>query len=130
MMDDDFSDSDDPNDGLVDDETDDPEEHDDPDDGDGPDDGEDGDDDEGVDETAYAAGDFDETYDGYEPTVFDADATFDCAFCGETNGIDVDFTAGQTQSYVEDCQVCCRPNLLAIEFDDDGQADVVAEAEI
>jgi len=29
----------------------------------------------------------------------------------------VDASAGFKQSYVEDCQVCCRANLLQIEYD-------------
>jgi hypothetical protein len=29
----------------------------------------------------------------------------------------VDEFAGRRQSYVEDCQVCCKPNLLHIEYD-------------
>lgn len=124
MMDDDYSDD---SDDLIDDENDEQDEHDDPDE----DDPEDSD--GSSDDSSFAEEDDDfedGAYEGYDDTVFDADATFDCAFCGETNGIEVDFTAGQTQSYVEDCQVCCRPNLLSVEFDDDGQAEVVAEAEV
>ncbi len=37
-------------------------------------------------------------------------AEYICAFCGESNSTFVDFSAGLTQSYVEDCQVCCQPN--------------------
>ena len=59
---------------------------------------------------------------------FDDSATYLCAFCGETNEIDVDVSAGSRQSYVEDCQVCCRPNLLRVRFDE-GEARVVAEPE-
>ena len=29
----------------------------------------------------------------------------------------MDDSAGRTQSYVEDCQVCCKPNLLRVEYD-------------
>ena len=42
---------------------------------------------------------------------------FQCAGCGEWNGTTVDDSAGRTQSYVEDCQVCCKPNLLRVEYD-------------
>ncbi len=42
---------------------------------------------------------------------------FQCAGCGEWNITTVDDSAGRTQSYVEDCQVCCKPNLLHIEYD-------------
>lgn len=39
---------------------------------------------------------------------------FSCAFCGEPNDATVDPSAGVRQSYTEDCQVCCRPNVLFI----------------
>ena len=46
-------------------------------------------------------------------------ATFYCAFCGEPNEIDVDPFVGKSQVYVEDCQVCCRPNVLRIQVEAD-----------
>ncbi len=64
-----------------------------------------------------------------DTTHFDNDAEYSCAFCGEPNGIDVDLSGGRRQRYVEDCQVCCRPNLLHLSFDDDGQVSVWAEPE-
>ena len=42
---------------------------------------------------------------------------FQCAGCGEWNSTTVDATAGRRQSYVEDCQVCCKPNILQVEYD-------------
>jgi hypothetical protein len=44
-------------------------------------------------------------------------AEYQCAYCGEPNLTFVDFSAGEQQSYVEDCQVCCRPNILYISID-------------
>jgi hypothetical protein len=44
-------------------------------------------------------------------------AGFQCAGCGEWNEMTVDESAGSRQSYVEDCQVCCKPNVLQIEYD-------------
>ncbi|MBD2186882.1 CPXCG motif-containing cysteine-rich protein [Pseudanabaena mucicola] len=44
---------------------------------------------------------------------------YNCAFCGEPNMTFVDFSAGMQQSYVEDCQVCCQPNVLYIQIDED-----------
>ncbi len=46
-------------------------------------------------------------------------ASFQCAGCGEENETDVDPSAGSKQSYVEDCQVCCKPNLLQIWWEPD-----------
>ncbi|MEM6592023.1 MAG: CPXCG motif-containing cysteine-rich protein [Cyanobacteria bacterium P01_H01_bin.119] len=46
-------------------------------------------------------------------------AEFYCAFCGEPNTTFIDLSAGSTQSYIEDCQVCCRPNQLFLTLDED-----------
>jgi len=46
-------------------------------------------------------------------------ADYFCAFCGEPNTTFVDISGGLTQSYIEDCQVCCRPNRLYITIDED-----------
>ena len=42
-------------------------------------------------------------------------AGFQCAGCGEWNERVVDASVGMRQSYVEDCQVCCKPNVLRID---------------
>ena len=42
---------------------------------------------------------------------------FQCSYCGEWNSTDVDESAGPLQQYVEDCEVCCQPNLLSVRFD-------------
>lgn len=42
---------------------------------------------------------------------------FQCAGCGCWNETVVDSSAGMRQSYVEDCTVCCKPNLLKIDWD-------------
>jgi hypothetical protein len=46
---------------------------------------------------------------------------FQCASCGEWNETSVDESAGRRQSYVEDCQVCCKPNVLRVEYDNSAQ---------
>jgi Cysteine-rich CPXCG len=42
---------------------------------------------------------------------------FQCAGCGEWNETVVDHSAGTKQIYVEDCQVCCKPNVLRVAWD-------------
>jgi hypothetical protein len=42
---------------------------------------------------------------------------FQCSYCGEWNVSAVDESAGTSQQYVEDCQVCCQPNVLTVTFD-------------
>jgi hypothetical protein len=51
---------------------------------------------------------------------------FQCASCGEWNDTSVDESAGQRQTYVEDCQVCCKPNVLRIEYDLSAQEFVIS----
>ncbi|MGC1307551.1 MAG: CPXCG motif-containing cysteine-rich protein [Phormidesmis sp.] len=46
-------------------------------------------------------------------------AEYYCAFCGEPSTTFIDLSAGSAQSYVEDCQVCCRPNILYISIDEE-----------
>ena len=42
----------------------------------------------------------------------------------------VDETAGSRQRYVEDCQVCCKPNVLLIAWSrGDGEFMISAELE-
>lgn len=53
------------------------------------------------------------------------DAGFQCAGCGEWNNTQVDPSAGRRQEYVEDCQVCCKPNVLRIFYDEDEHEFVV-----
>ncbi|MEE9218406.1 MAG: CPXCG motif-containing cysteine-rich protein [Acidobacteriota bacterium] len=56
-------------------------------------------------------------------------ATYRCPSCGEAIEIAVDPSAGRLQEYVEDCSVCCRPNVLRIEFDGQGRARVEGRPE-
>ncbi|MEX0655798.1 MAG: CPXCG motif-containing cysteine-rich protein [Phycisphaeraceae bacterium] len=57
----------------------------------------------------------------------DETADYLCPHCGESIQIVVDPTGGAEQAYVEDCPVCCNPNLLRIDFDRVGRATVSAE---
>jgi hypothetical protein len=43
-----------------------------------------------------------------------------CPYCGESYETAVDLSAG-SQSYVEDCAVCCRPIEIALRVGDDGE---------
>lgn len=57
------------------------------------------------------------------------DISYVCSACGEEIVVPVDLSAGAVQEYVEDCPVCCRPNLIHVEIDEDGGATVWARAE-
>jgi hypothetical protein len=43
-----------------------------------------------------------------------------CPYCGESFETSVDLSAG-SQSYVEDCAVCCRPIEVRLTVSDDGE---------
>ena len=59
----------------------------------------------------------------------ETDATVICPYCGEVNEIRLDPGGGVHQEYVEDCQVCCRPWRVLVEYLPDGSAMVEVEAE-
>jgi len=46
------------------------------------------------------------------------DSQWQCACCGELNETFVDPTAGNRQEFVEDCRVCCRPNVITAVYND------------
>ena len=50
--------------------------------------------------------------------------TYDCAFCGEENQTFPDPGAGRRQTLTEDCTVCCRPNLISLTVDEDGEVSL------
>ncbi len=57
------------------------------------------------------------------------ESSYVCESCGEEIVIPIDLSQGETQEYVEDCPVCCRPNLIHVEIDEDGECRVWATRE-
>ena len=57
------------------------------------------------------------------------EASYICDSCGEEIVIPIDLSAGSRQVYVEDCPVCCRPNVIRVEFDSDGRVQAWGESE-
>jgi hypothetical protein len=57
------------------------------------------------------------------------EASYNCDSCGEEIVVPIDGTAGSRQEYVEDCPVCCCPNVIHVEIDEDGDVRVWAERE-
>ena len=55
--------------------------------------------------------------------------TYSCAFCGEDNDVFVDPSGGAHQTFTEDCTVCCRPNLITLTIDDDGDVAIEVSQE-
>jgi hypothetical protein len=42
-----------------------------------------------------------------------------CPYCGEPVDVAIDEGGGESQSYVEDCPVCCRPWQVEVSLDRD-----------
>ena len=49
-----------------------------------------------------------------------------CPYCGEEVSITIDPGGGETQKYVEDCEVCCNPWTVTVRYSG-GTADVSIE---
>lgn len=52
---------------------------------------------------------------------------FTCPYCWQEISFVLDLSAGE-QSYVEDCEVCCRPIEIRYSVDEDELTDFVADA--
>jgi hypothetical protein len=57
------------------------------------------------------------------------EASYVCDHCGEEIVVPIDASAGSNQEYVEDCPVCCHPNLIHVEIDDAGEVRAEGESE-
>lgn len=79
--------------------------------------------------------------DAGDPNDFDLDRDFplgdgtadtsgvvSCPYCGEENEVSLDPGSGEAQEYVEDCQVCCQPWRVTVEYDGTGGAVIIATA--
>jgi hypothetical protein len=51
-------------------------------------------------------------------------ADIPCPYCGEVMTTRLDLSAG-SQTYVEDCQVCCQPMQMSVSVADDGTLEGV-----
>jgi len=61
--------------------------------------------------------------------AMETEGAYICDACGEEIVIPLDPSQGASQEYVEDCPVCCRPNVVHVEFDEEGGSRVWAEGE-
>lgn len=60
---------------------------------------------------------------------FDPSGSYRCPSCFESIDTWIDPENGSRQEYVEDCPVCCRPNLVRARIAPDGALEVEASAE-
>ena len=52
------------------------------------------------------------------------EASYVCDSCGEEVVVPIDPSAGASQQYVEDCEVCCQPWTVNLHYNGDGTAKV------
>jgi hypothetical protein len=50
------------------------------------------------------------------------EASYTCDSWGEEVVVPLDLSAGTSQEYVGDCPVWCRPNVIHVEVEEDGDA--------
>src|SRR5690242_8700719 len=53
----------------------------------------------------------------------DTEATVICPYCAECVSIALDPGSGDSQAYVQDCEVCCQPWRVVVTYLSDGSAD-------
>ena len=51
-----------------------------------------------------------------------------CPYCGEPIELLVDCSIPM-QQYIEDCEVCCRPIMISVTIDQDGQSSLSLRSE-
>lgn len=58
----------------------------------------------------------------------DTSAWVHCPYCGQPSELVLDPGGGEDQSYVEDCEICCRPWNVHVRWED-GVAQVSVSTE-
>lgn len=66
---------------------------------------------------------------GVRLSTMQDEADYLCDACGEEIVIPVDLAEGVDQEYVEDCPACCRPNVVHIHVEANGDIRIWAEGE-
>jgi hypothetical protein len=64
-----------------------------------------------------------------EKGLMENEGSYICDSCGEEIVIPLDPAAGTSQTYVEDCPVCCHPSVIHVDWDEQGDPRVWAEPE-
>ena len=57
------------------------------------------------------------------------DYEYSCPYCGETLSLRVDLSGGKRQSFVLDCEVCCKPIQIRLMIEDGEVTEFSAEAD-
>ena len=60
--------------------------------------------------------------------AIDTGARIRCPYCGVLNDISLDVASGNSQEYLHDCEVCCRPWQVRVLYDHWGRVVVEVSA--
>jgi len=61
--------------------------------------------------------------------MIENDRKFLCPYCGVTICTRLDITGGKRQEFIQDCETCCRPIRIRVEFASGEILDFIAEPE-
>lgn len=61
--------------------------------------------------------------------ALESDQIFNCPYCGAENSTRVDATGGSRQSFVTDCEICCRPMEVEVDIESDGYVNFIVKRE-
>jgi len=56
------------------------------------------------------------------------EGSYCCPSCGEEIVVPIDYSEGRRQEYIEDCPVCCNPNVIQVEALESGELRIRAES--
>ncbi len=54
---------------------------------------------------------------------------FLCPYCGTSNSMSVDISAGRTQKMISDCERCCRPFVIEIQIYEEDSIEINVRGE-
>jgi hypothetical protein len=54
---------------------------------------------------------------------------YNCPFCSAVNSLEIDRSGGHHQTYITDCETCCRPIQIELTVESNGFVSFVAKRE-
>lgn len=60
--------------------------------------------------------------------MIEQDYSFACPHCGDAMSARIDATGGKRQSFIQDCETCCRPIQITVEIEGGEVTSFSAEA--
>jgi len=59
--------------------------------------------------------------------MLEQDYDFDCPHCSGGNSVKLDVSGGSKQSFIQDCEVCCKPFQITVQFENGALIDFSAD---